>query len=208
MAMTAPSTSAAAIQRHADEVDVRVSVGDAVEDGVVLEEQLEAADVLAQREGEQQESGGDGDAAPGQANRGCLSSRSSARAPPAASRNSAAMIADQHRQREQPSGDELPRRQREEIEVQRLAKDGIGGAGSRGRRVPVRAPAWATATAWPRRWRARSAAQSASGDQREHAADGQIDGPAAEEDGVACRAGRAACARRSSEERAEEDAET
>ena len=34
-------------KQHADERDVRVGVGDAVEDRVLLEEQIEAADILA-----------------------------------------------------------------------------------------------------------------------------------------------------------------
>ena len=71
---------------------MRVGVGDAVEDGVVLEEQIEAADVLADGEREQQKSGGDGDAAPGQWSGTAEDGRSSARPPPAASRNSAARM--------------------------------------------------------------------------------------------------------------------
>ena len=53
-------------EQHADERDVRVGVGHAVEDRVLLEEQIEAADVLANGQREKQKAGGDGDAAPGQ----------------------------------------------------------------------------------------------------------------------------------------------
>ena len=46
--------------------DVRVRIGDAGEDGVVLEQLLETADINAHRQDQQQERKRDGEPAPGQ----------------------------------------------------------------------------------------------------------------------------------------------
>src|SRR5580698_30124 len=98
---------------------MRVRVRDAVKDSVLLEEQLETADVLTQCKREQQESSGDGDTAPGQLCRQTVAAIECARSAGCEQKQRGGNR-DQHGQREQPSGDELPRRKAEEIKVQRL----------------------------------------------------------------------------------------
>ncbi len=46
-------------EQHADERDVRVGVGDSIEDRVLLEEEFEAADIFMNGQRKEQESGGD-----------------------------------------------------------------------------------------------------------------------------------------------------
>ena len=53
-------------KQHPQQRDVRVRVRNAIEDGVMLEEQLEAAYIFTHCKGEQQKAHRDGDAAPGQ----------------------------------------------------------------------------------------------------------------------------------------------
>ena len=115
---------------------MRVSVSDAVEDGVFLKEQIEAADILANGQREKQKAGSDRDSAPGQ---GIGAAETAAERASAACGNEEehGENADQHRQRQQPSGDQLPCRQREEIKAERATKNGIGQGRGVGR-VPVK----------------------------------------------------------------------
>src|SRR5579863_10719528 len=100
---------------------------------MIFEQSLEAADIRHDREDQQEERKGDGKAAPRQRDG-------------AASGEHAASTGDENeengehtgndRQRNQPAGDELPRRQGEEKEVQRLAKNRVHNAASGRGRVP------------------------------------------------------------------------
>ena len=67
-AITAPRTSAAQTTSVPVKRDVRVHVGHTAEDGVVLKQLLESADIQAHREEQQQKCERDGEAAPRQWN--------------------------------------------------------------------------------------------------------------------------------------------
>ncbi len=129
-------------QRHADhqcaaQGDVSVRVGDTREDRTILEQMIEAPEVRAHREHQQERGEARRQAAP--------ESRLRRRRSPFRQDTCAAGDRDEprrdqagdHRQCQQPSGDELQGRQRKEVKIERSPEDGIEQCGV-ARRVPVK----------------------------------------------------------------------
>ena len=121
--------------QHAGDSDVRIGIGDAVEDRMVLEEQTEAAEIHPHGDDEQQEGNRDGDPAPGQ-HQGAAAPRGQGARPAGNEQKHGRNHAADDAERQQPAEDELPGRKRKEIEVQRPAEDGIDRAACCPRRVP------------------------------------------------------------------------
>ena len=109
---------------------MRVGVGDAVKDGVVLEEQFEAADVGVEGESEEQKTQREGNATPGQRHR---AAEAAGKGSSAAShqQEQRGHDGDQDGHGQQPARD-FPHRQREEIEAEWLAQIGSATPAARG----------------------------------------------------------------------------
>ena len=126
-------------ERHTDREqagkgNVRVRVGHAGENCVIGEQLLEAIDVDAHREDQQQERKPDGDPAQGQADAALSGKHTRAAGDEDKERRDRA---DHHRQHHQPAGDELPRGKGQQIEVQRPAEDRVHHAAHGVRRIPI-----------------------------------------------------------------------
>lgn len=115
--------------------DVRVGVGDAVEEGVVLEEGLEAADVDHAGDDEEEEGDGEGEAAPGGFEDAGAALVEGAGAAGDDEVDGGGGAEDQG-EREEPVVEEIPGGEGEEIEIEGLAEDGIGEAGGGAGSVP------------------------------------------------------------------------
>ncbi len=116
---------------------MRVHVRHPAEDGVVLEQLRESADVQAHREDQQQRREGNGKAAPRQRN---VTVALSLKRPRAArhqdEENGEQTDNDSHRQ--QPSADELPCRKGKQIKIQGTAEDRIHHSTRGARRIPIK----------------------------------------------------------------------
>ena len=121
---------------HAGKQDVRVHVGYAAEDGVILKQLLEAADVEAHRGEQHQERKRDGEPAPGQRDVAVTAGGEHPRTAGNKDKKNGEQ-AGNHGQRQQPANDELPGGQCEQIEVQGPAKNRIHHAARGAWRVPV-----------------------------------------------------------------------
>ena len=121
--------------RRAEERDVRVGIGDAGKDRVVVEQALEAAEIRLHREHHEQDRPRDGEgprAGAGPPDAAAAPHHlTGARCEAEEQRHRAA----DHRQRRQPSREQLPHRQREQIERNRAPEDGIGLGRARERRT-------------------------------------------------------------------------
>ncbi len=114
---------------------MRVGVSDAAKNLVVLEYQVEAPQVHPPRDHQQKEGKGEGKAAPGNQSVTVAISLKGARAGVGQQKETGDDTA-QEAQRQQPAGDQLPRRQSEQVEVERLAEDRVQVSGCV-RRIPV-----------------------------------------------------------------------
>jgi len=104
-----------------------VGVGNPVEDGVVLKEQFEAAEVLAQSQDQEQAGGSEGEGAPGKRSDVTETSAECARAA-GDKKKEHGEDKREHGHRQEPAGDQLPRGQGKEIEVKRPVEDRVGKA--------------------------------------------------------------------------------
>ena len=105
---------------------VGVRVGDAGEDRVVDQEPIESPQVHARRQDHEEQREGDRQAAPGASPGGGSPAAQHPR--PAGDRDEeSGDAARDHRQRHQPAGDQVPRRQREQVKGDRLVEDRIDG---------------------------------------------------------------------------------
>jgi hypothetical protein len=108
---------------------VGVGVGDTAEDGVILQKQLEAPYVDAQGHYQKKESDGDGNTAPGQGG-GAIEAAFDQVGSAGHEQEEHGNDAPEDGQHQQPAGEGLPHRQREEVEAERAAEDRVGGTGS------------------------------------------------------------------------------
>ena len=125
-AITAPSDERHAHDQHAGQGDVSVGVGNTREDGAVLEQTLEAPQVRAH--GEHRRRTRRGSPTSPRQNLSLRRGRSPLRQDTRAAHDRDERRGDQagdDRQRQQPSGDELQGRQREQVEVERSPEDGV-----------------------------------------------------------------------------------
>src|ERR1700687_4780608 len=111
---------------------MRVCVGHTPEDRMILEQSLEPVEIYAHRQDQQQEGKRDGKTAPRQRD-GAAETPSEHTASARDENKEDGEQTTDHGEREQPAGDELPRGQGKQKEVQRLAKnrvqDASGSAG-------------------------------------------------------------------------------
>ena len=139
-AISAPSGERARDDEHARQRHVRLGIGDAGKDRVVLEQALVSPEVDLDGEHQQHRRGGNRQPAPGSdAGVGATAEE------PGASGNHDEEhrdAGDHHRDRQEPTADQLPRRQREQVEGERTAEDRVDDLlrarrELRGRAVPI-----------------------------------------------------------------------
>ena len=157
---------------HADDADVGVGIGDAGEDRMVGKDALVASQEHLHGQGEQH--AGERRAHAAQQIAGCVQAPPAledARAP-GKHREDAGRAERHHAQRHQPTGEELPDRQREQVEDQRPREDRIGGAAGGGRRAePIETAAPVERERAPRR------RHRQPGDERDGRGDADADQP-------------------------------
>ncbi len=170
-------------EEEAVDGDVGVGVVEAVEDGVVIEEELEAADVDHHGDDEEEEGEGDGEAAPGR----CADDSGVALVERAGAAGDDEVDggggADGEGEGEEPVVEKIPGGEGEEVEVERLGEDGVddaaggvGGVPEEGEGGPVRQDGGAGDE--------RDDDGDGEGEDAEDGLDGEVEGLAAEDDGV------------------------
>ena len=166
--------------QSAAQIDVRVRVGDAREDRAVLEQKLEPAEICAHRKHQEKRGERERETAPEPPLR---RGRSPLGQDTGAAGDRDECCGDQasdDRQAQQPPGDELPCRQREQVKVERSPENGVGrGRGARG--IPEERQGQ------PARRHARADdggddQRQPESDQLEHRLDRQSDRPPVDED--------------------------